>query len=81
MTVDFSQIHRADEIEEFEQILAEDRASEEIIAMVEMVEAHDEIGEYEELVELARLTADQNPISETAEYVKEQLMVALKEVA
>ena len=80
MTVDFSQIDRAAEIEEFEQILAEDNAAEEIIAMVEMVEAHDEIGEYDELVELARLTADQNPISETAEDVKEQLMVALREV-
>lgn len=81
MMIDFSQIDRADEIEEQERIIAEDNAIGELVPMAEMVEAHDVDGEYTDLVELAFMTAANNPLSETAVDIKEQLMAALREVA
>lgn len=81
MTVDFSQIDRAAEIEEFEQILAEENASTELHQMADLVEVHDEIGEFEELVDRARMVANKNPLSDSALDVKAELMEALKEVA
>lgn len=77
MTIDFATIMEADEMEERELILAEERAAESLTEKANYLEAIDFENEFEELVERARLTADQNPLSETAYYIQEELAEAI----
>lgn len=85
MFTDFSQIHNSEEIFEREAIMAEMNASEELFQMADMVEAKlnasfgfsdDEI----EFLEEARLTAEKNPVSETAFDVREKLLKMLRDL-
>ena len=55
-------------------------SQETLIAMAEMISAKDVDSEFSELVENALYTAEMNPISETAEFLKEEMMSALKEL-
>ena len=55
-------------------------SQQELQLMAEMVEAKDFANDFVELVELANYTALANPISETAEHIKEELFSALKEL-
>lgn len=50
----------------------------ELHEMADYLEVQDLVGEFEELISLARETADHNPLSETAINVTNELMVALK---
>jgi hypothetical protein len=85
MTPEFGRPETAMEtIENWEMLEAyeaENIASLELENMADLLEAKDVDNEYDELVELARLTADMNPISESAEIIKGQMMIALDEVA
>lgn len=80
MFTDFSQIFNDAEIEEREQILAEDAAANELNEIADMVEAKDLDFEFDELVENLRFTADQNPVSETAVDLKFAGIKALQEL-
>lgn len=55
-------------------------SQETLIAMAEMVSAKDIENDFSELVESAMLTAEMNPISETAEDLKAEMMKALREL-
>lgn len=55
-------------------------SQETLIAMAEMVSAKDFENDFSELVESAILTAEMNPISETAEDLKAEMMKALREL-
>lgn len=80
MNHDFFELN--DELEmQKSQILSEACEAEELLQMAEMVEVHDLDFVFGELVELARLTADKNPVSETAVEVKAEMMKALYEIA
>lgn len=77
---DFFEVNDVLELEK-EAILAEAYAMEELLEMAEMLEAHDIECEFAELIESAVLTADVNPVSETAVEIREQLLEALKQIA
>lgn len=55
-------------------------SQETLIAMAEMISAKDVDNEFDELVENALYTAEMNPISETAEDLKSEMMQVLKDL-
>ena len=72
MTVDFTEIMEAD-IEERDMILAEQNAIDELIDLADALkESSFGPDDVEELIDLLEMTASHNPLSETAEYLKEQ---------
>lgn len=77
MTVDFSQVNNSEVVEERERILAEHNASEELVQLANLLEANSTSEDSLELIELAHLTADQNPVSEAAFDLKERMTYAL----
>lgn len=80
MNYDFFELY--DELESQKSaILAEAFRADELHQIADMVEAHDVDSEFGELVELARLTADVNPVSESAVEIKEKMQGVLFEIA
>ena len=51
-----------------------------LVAMAEMISAKDLDNEFDELVENALYTAEMNPISESAEDLKEQMLEVLRDL-
>lgn len=54
--------------------------AETLVAMAEMVEAKDIDNEFEELVEIAKYTAEMNPVSETAEDLISEMLEVLRQL-
>ena len=80
MFTDFSQVHNSEEVEELNSLLNECVASDTLHDLADEVESKDRLGVYEDLVEMARETADHNPNSETAHDVRLDLVKALNSI-